>query len=147
MFVFSIQLCELLPLSNVLSGSPSPHSPLPCVKVQYIQTLYGWEGVGSVLSLVGDHILQEFNTLYLTRFRTYKIARPLQTITQEGRGASDRYTPAAKSLYRSMLKMTKFCIAFYQSYLSTFCMRHNYCTCHQRFLRSLPRSGLAFLRC
>jgi hypothetical protein len=26
---------------------------------------------------VGDHILQEFYPLYLTRFRTYKIARTL----------------------------------------------------------------------
>jgi hypothetical protein len=33
------------------------------------------------LSPVGDHILQEFNTLYPTRFRTYKIARPTQIIT------------------------------------------------------------------
>jgi hypothetical protein len=29
-----------------------------------------------VLSTVGDHILKEFNTLDLTRLRTYKIARP-----------------------------------------------------------------------
>jgi hypothetical protein len=39
-----------------------------------------------VLSPVRDHILQEFNTQYLTRFRTYKIARPTQTNTSEGRG-------------------------------------------------------------
>ncbi len=46
--------------SNLLSGS----SPLsPCVKVQHIQTMSGWEGV---LSTVGDHILQKFNILYLT---------------------------------------------------------------------------------
>jgi hypothetical protein len=31
---------------------------------------------GGVLSCVVDHILQEFNTLFLTRFRTYKIATP-----------------------------------------------------------------------
>jgi hypothetical protein len=49
-------------------------------KVQYTQTVSGWEGVG-VLSPVRDHILQEFNTLYLTRFKTWKIARPPQTIT------------------------------------------------------------------
>ncbi len=76
MFVFSTQLCELL-RSNVLSGSPLSTPPLPCVKVQHIQTVCGWE----VLSPVGDHILQEFNTLYLIRFRTYKIARPPQTKT------------------------------------------------------------------
>jgi hypothetical protein len=35
----------------------------------------GW----GVLSCVGDHILQEFNTLFLTRFRNYKIALPPQT--------------------------------------------------------------------
>jgi hypothetical protein len=29
-----------------------------------------------MLSPVGDHILQEFKTLYMTSFRTYKIARP-----------------------------------------------------------------------
>ncbi len=28
---------------------------------------------------IGDHILQEFNIKFLTRFRTYKIAAPLQT--------------------------------------------------------------------
>jgi hypothetical protein len=34
-----------------------------------------------VLSAVGDHILHEFNTLYLTSFRTYKISKPPQTKT------------------------------------------------------------------
>jgi hypothetical protein len=37
----------------------------------------GW----GVLSPVADHILQEFNILYLTRFITYKIARLPQTET------------------------------------------------------------------
>jgi hypothetical protein len=36
-------------------------------------------GGGGVVSCVVDHILQEFNTLFLTRFRTYKIATPPQT--------------------------------------------------------------------
>ncbi len=69
--------------SNLLSGSLPP--PLhPCVKVQCIKTVSGWEGVGAgvwVLSPVGEHVLQEFNTLYLTRLRTSKIARPPETIT------------------------------------------------------------------
>jgi hypothetical protein len=57
---------------------PRP-SPLPCVKVQYIQTVCDWEEWGGgALSFVGDHILQEFNTLFLTRFRTYNIALPPQ---------------------------------------------------------------------
>jgi hypothetical protein len=79
MLVFSIQLCELLPLSPSLWFN-CPPAPLPCVKVQYTQTVYGWEGVG-VLSPVEDHILQEFKTLYLTRFRIDKIARTPQLKT------------------------------------------------------------------
>jgi hypothetical protein len=39
----------------------------------------GCGGVGGVLSCVVDHILQEFNTLFLDRFSTYKIATPPQT--------------------------------------------------------------------
>jgi hypothetical protein len=39
-----------------------------------------------VLSPVGDHILQEFNTPYLNRFGTSKIAWPPQTKTSEVRG-------------------------------------------------------------
>ncbi len=34
-----------------------------------------------MLSCVVDHILQEFSTLFLTRFRTYKIATTPQTKT------------------------------------------------------------------
>ncbi len=74
MLVFSTQLCELLPLSSSLWFNSPPPFSLPCVKVQNIQRVCGWEGLG-VLSPVGGHILQEFNTLYLTRFRTYKIAK------------------------------------------------------------------------
>jgi hypothetical protein len=40
------------------------------------------EGIG----YFGDLILQVFNTLYLTKFRTYKIGTPSQTKTLEGRG-------------------------------------------------------------
>jgi hypothetical protein len=70
--------CVLLPL-YLLSDLPPP--PLPKLNVQYIQTVcdYGGGGGGGVLSCVEDHILQEFNTLFLTRFRTYKIATPPQT--------------------------------------------------------------------
>jgi len=47
MLVLLAQLCELLPLYSNLLGR-------------------GW----GVLSCVGDHILQEVNTLILTRIRT-----------------------------------------------------------------------------
>jgi hypothetical protein len=53
-----------------------------CLNVQYIQTVCGWGGGGSgegVLNCTVDHILQEFYTLFLTRFRTYKIVSPPQT--------------------------------------------------------------------
>jgi hypothetical protein len=62
MLVFSTQLCELLP-SNILSVSPPP--PLPPSQRQ--STEYTVQGVGGgVLSCFGDHILQEYNTLFLT---------------------------------------------------------------------------------
>jgi hypothetical protein len=35
-----------------------------------------------MMNCVGNHILQEFNTLFLTRFRTYKIATPPLTKTK-----------------------------------------------------------------
>jgi hypothetical protein len=68
--------------SNLLSGSTLPH---PFSVSKYPINIQCVAGRG-VWSPVGDHILQEFNTLYLTRFRTFKIARPLQTKTYEGRG-------------------------------------------------------------
>jgi hypothetical protein len=52
---------------------------------------YVWLGGGGV-SHVGDHILhilQEFYTLYVTRFCTFKIACPSQDINVEGEGASN----------------------------------------------------------
>ncbi len=45
MLIFSIQLCKLLPLYSSLWFN-STTLPLPCVKVQYIQTPCGWEGDG-----------------------------------------------------------------------------------------------------
>ncbi len=67
--------CVLLPL-YLLSDLPPP----PILNVQYIHTVCGCGGgVGWVLSCVVNHILQEFYTLFLTRFRTYKMASPLQT--------------------------------------------------------------------
>ncbi len=43
----------------------------------------GW---GGVLSCVGDHNLPEFNTLYKTRFRTYKIVTPPKQKRKRGGG-------------------------------------------------------------
>ncbi len=67
-----------------------------------------------MLSLVGDHILQEFNTLYLTRFRIYKVARPPQTKTQEGRGPqTDKHLPRNPSTGQ-FVRVTTFCFGVYK---------------------------------
>jgi hypothetical protein len=77
-------------------------------------------GVGGVkLCCVGDHILQEFNTLYLTRFRTYKIARLPQTKTVEGKGPQTDIHRSKVPIQVNFILMTTFCIAFNQSNLST----------------------------
>jgi hypothetical protein len=74
MLVFSIQLfCELLPLYPSLwftsPLSPSSRSP------STVNTDSVWLGGGGVgeLSCVGDHILQELNTLFLTRSEPTKL--------------------------------------------------------------------------
>jgi hypothetical protein len=59
----------MLPL-YLLSDLPPPRS-------QSKRTVYNdsvWLWGGGVLNCVVDHILQEFNTLFLIRFRTYIIA-------------------------------------------------------------------------
>jgi hypothetical protein len=74
--------CELLPpgtnytcvrLPLYLLSDLYPLSPLPKLNVKYIQTetVCIWGGGGGVNCAV-DHILQEFFTLFLTRFRTYQ---------------------------------------------------------------------------
>jgi hypothetical protein len=69
MLVFSTPLMKCCPSTFFLTSPPLPPS-------QSIRTAVGG-GVGGVK----DHILQEFNTLFLTRFRTYQSATPPQTKT------------------------------------------------------------------
>jgi hypothetical protein len=66
-------LCELLPLEPSLWFNLPPLFPVSKYSI-YRQCVAG-RGWG-LLSTVGDHILQKFNTLYQTRFRIYKNARP-----------------------------------------------------------------------
>jgi hypothetical protein len=81
MLVFFTQLCELLPFSlGHLPPSPS----------LYRQCVVGKGWGGEVLSCFEDHILQEFNTLFLTRFRTYKNCFTTPNKNLGGEGASDR---------------------------------------------------------
>jgi hypothetical protein len=66
-----LYLCTLAPLSSLWPP------PLPKLNVQFIKTVCVWGGEGGVNYAV-DHILQEFYTLFLTRFRTSQIASPPQ---------------------------------------------------------------------
>jgi hypothetical protein len=63
-----LYLCTVAPLQYLLSDllPPPPFA------------IYS-KGGGGVLKCTVDHILQEFYTQFLTRFRTYKIASPPQT--------------------------------------------------------------------
>ncbi len=65
--------CVLLPL-YLFSNLPPP--PLPKLNVQLYTDWGLWGEGGGILNRVVDHILQEFYTMFLTRFRTYKIASP-----------------------------------------------------------------------
>jgi hypothetical protein len=65
----------LLPLYCTFSLTSFPFPPF-LMYVQYIQTVCVCGGGGGLLKCTVDHILQEFYTLFLARFRTYKIASP-----------------------------------------------------------------------
>ncbi len=70
-----LYLCTVAPLLYLLSDLLPPFP-----NVQYIQTVCDIGGGGEVrwgvLICTVYHILQEFYTLFLTRFRTYKVASP-----------------------------------------------------------------------
>ena len=64
-----------------------PLPPFPKSKYSLNRQCVAVRGKGwGVLICVGDHILQEFNSLFLTRFRTYKIALPPQQKPWRGGG-------------------------------------------------------------
>ncbi len=68
--------CVLLPLYCTFSLTSFPLPPFPMYSIyRQCVTVEG----GGVLKCTVDHILQGFYTLFLTRFRTYKIATPPQT--------------------------------------------------------------------
>ncbi len=68
-------VCTVAPLPSLWRPPP------PKLNVQYIQTMCVTvvNVGGGMLSCIVDHILQEFYTLFLTIFRTYKIASKPQT--------------------------------------------------------------------
>ncbi len=67
-------MCVLLPL-YLISDLPPPSQTKCTVYTDSVCLGGGGEGVNCAV----EHILQEFNTLFLTRFRTYQIASPPQT--------------------------------------------------------------------
>ncbi len=75
--------------ANLLSGSPP--APLPKDIIYRQCGAGGW---------CWDHILQEFNTLFLARFRTYKIALRPQTQKSRRGGGRRQINTCRKSLYR-----------------------------------------------
>jgi hypothetical protein len=64
---YYIIIITITPLTFSLVHLPPP---LPCVKVEIYSVAVWLGGGGGMVRCVGDHILQEFNTKYLTRFRT-----------------------------------------------------------------------------
>jgi hypothetical protein len=71
--------CVLLPLYCTFSLTSSPLPPFLIYSICRQCVIVGGGGAGGMLNCAVDHILQEFYTLFLTRFRTYKIATPPQT--------------------------------------------------------------------
>jgi hypothetical protein len=69
-------LLSVAPLLYLLSDLLPPPPPFPMYRIYRQCVTVGGTGV---LKCTVDHILQEFHTLFLTRFRTYKIASPPQT--------------------------------------------------------------------
>jgi hypothetical protein len=80
MLVFSTPLVYCCPSTFSLTY-PTPPLPNVNVNVQIYRqgVTVGGRGGGVVLDCVVDHNLQEFNTLFLTRFKTYKITTQPQT--------------------------------------------------------------------
>ncbi len=71
-----LYLCTVAPLLYLLSDLlPPPPLPMYSTYILYRQCVTLGGGWG-VLKCTVDHILQEIYTLFLTRFRTYKIASP-----------------------------------------------------------------------
>ncbi len=72
-----LYLCTVAPLLYLLSDL----LPSPPFSNQMFSIYRQWvaDGGGGVMNCTVDHILQEFYTLFLTGFRTYKIASPPQT--------------------------------------------------------------------
>ncbi len=84
MLVFSTQLCELLPLWPSLLFKSLPASLCQSTVHTNIVWLGGGGGRECLVLLDTVFCRSLINSLYLTRFRTYKIARQPQTKPRRG---------------------------------------------------------------
>ncbi len=75
---FSAHLVNYCPSTFSMTSPISPPFPKSTYCTVYTDSEWLW-GEGGVMSCVVDHI--RLNILFLTRFRTYKIATPPQTQT------------------------------------------------------------------
>ncbi len=73
-----LYLCTVAPLLYLLSDLLPPPPFLMYSICRQCVTVGGGGGAGRMLNCAVDHILLEFYTLFLTRFRTYKFATPPQ---------------------------------------------------------------------
>ncbi len=87
----------IVPLTFSLVPLP-PLSPSQSQSTVYIDSVW-LGGGGGMLSWVRPCSVRSWT---LARFWTYKISIPPQTKSQGWKGASDRLTPAAKSISRSI---------------------------------------------
>ncbi len=113
MLVFSTQLCELLPLYNLLSGSPAP--PLPKVNVQYnTDSVWLVGGLGRWVVLETIFCRSLILCLWPDSEPTKLLYHPKQN---PRRGGGLRQMNTCRN-YRSIFYIATFGIAFHQSNLS-----------------------------
>ncbi len=96
---------------------PLPPSPLPCVKVQYVQYKQCVLGGGGCWVVLESIFCRSLTLCIWPDSETTKLLHHPKQKPRREEGASDRQTPAAKSLY-GYIFLTTFCVAFYQSNLS-----------------------------
>ncbi len=96
--------------SNLLSGlTPPPFHVMKYSIYRHCVTGRGWR----VLKPVEDHILQEFNILCLSGFRTHKIAdHPKQKPRRERGPEADKHLPQSPFTGK-FLQVTTFCFGVY----------------------------------
>jgi hypothetical protein len=127
----------------IFPDKSQPPSPPPPVRIASHGDIVPSKGFG-------DHILQEFYTLYVTRFRAYIIADLPQDKNLEKCKGPQTDNQLPQNPFTGPFKTKKFCIVFHESYLSTVGGTNMDCTTYilvvrhvtgndQDYLRKIPR--------